>query len=214
MTEAQVEVEAPKVEASVAVVELPAPAVELPAPAVEVAGPVVDVDAPKVEAAAAEPGNDADKTTQLPSLAPLAPDAAAGIENLETFKMQPLPAQDPLPRFEDSVTIHRSEPPPPAARPSYIKSLLVTSFPPPGVTPSPDQVRLTKRAVGAVLALLGLAAAVVALVTGLRGIPEDPQTPETVVVAVLLARALIAVGAGVFSFAMFRMTEKLVTDPR
>ncbi len=207
MTEAQVEVEAPKVEASVAVVELPAPAVE-------VAGPVAEVAAPEAQAAAAEPGNDADKTTQLPSLAPLAPDAPPAIENLETFKMQPLPAQDPLPRFEDSVTIHRSEPPPPAARPSWIKSLLVTSFPPPGVTPSPDQVRLTKRALGAVLALLGLAAAVVALVTGLRGIPEDPQTPETVVVAVLLARALIAVGAGVFSFAMFRMTEKLVTDPR
>jgi hypothetical protein len=208
MTEAQVEVEAPKV-------DLPVPAVEVPGPIVEVAVPPVEVAVPKVEAVAAEAGGDADKTTQLPSLAPLAPDPAPASDNLETYKMQPIRAPDPLPRFEDSVTIHRSEPPPAAApRPSWIKSLLVTSFPPPGVAPSPDQVRLTRRAAGAVLAILGLAAAVVALVTGLRGIPDDPQTPETVVVAVLLARALIAVGAGTFSFAMFRMTEKLVTDPR
>lgn len=200
MAEAQVEVAAPKV--------------EIPAPAIEVSAPAAAAAEPKVEVAAADAGGDADKTTQLPSLAPLAPDPEPAIENLETYKMQPLPAQDPLPRFEDSVTIHHSEPPPPVARPSWIKSLLVTSFPPPGVNPSPDQVRLTKRAIGAVLALLGLAAAVVALVTGLRGIPNDPQTPETVVVAVLLARSLIAVGAGTFSFAMFRMTEKLVTDVR
>lgn len=86
--------------------------------------------------------------------------------------------------------------------------------PAPGITPTADQVRLTKRAAGAVLALLGIAAAVVAMVTGLRGIPQDPATPETVVVAVLLARALIAVGAGTFSYAMFRMTERLVTDSR
>lgn len=206
MTEANVEVAAPKVEPL-------APPVEAALPALVIEGPRVEAAQAKVEVAAPEAASDAEKTTQLPSLAPLAPDPEPVIENLETFKMQPLPAPDPLPRFEDSVTIHR-EPPPPATRPSWIKSLLVTSFPPPGITPSPDQVRLTKRTVGAVLAVLGLAAAVVALVTGLRGIPDDPSTPETVVVAVLLARALIAVGAGTFSFAMFRMTEKLVTDGR
>jgi hypothetical protein len=163
---------------------------------------------------------DAEKTSQLPSLPPLAPDAPAEAaapppaENLETYKMQPLPAPSPVPVFEESTTKHRSEPPPPAARPSWIKSLLVTTFPPPGVQPSADQVRLTRRTAGAVFAVLGLAAAVVALVTGLRGAPNDPAIPPTVAAAIILARALIAVGAGTFSFALFRMSERLVTETR
>ncbi len=52
--------------------------------------------------------------------------------------------------------------------------------------------------------------AVVALVTGMRGAPTEAGIAPVVAAALVLARALVAVGAGALSFAMFLRAERLL----
>jgi uncharacterized MAPEG superfamily protein len=57
---------------------------------------------------------------------------------------------------------------------------------------------------------MGAIFAVVALVTGLRGVPSDTTVAPVVAAAYVIARALVALGAGALSFAMFRQAERLL----
>ena len=60
--------------------------------------------------------------------------------------------------------------------------------------------------------MLGLVFALFAMVTGLRGAPTDPVAP-VVAAALVVARAIVTVGAGALSFAMFRQAERLLVRP-
>jgi hypothetical protein len=57
---------------------------------------------------------------------------------------------------------------------------------------------------------MGLVFSLVALVTGLRGVPDETTAAPLVTAAVVIARALVALGAGALSFAMFREAERLL----
>jgi hypothetical protein len=109
---------------------------------------------------------------------------------------------------------HSSEAAPVVSRPSWLRNLLTTTFPPPGPAPvRAPGVRLPIRpqTAGTVFAVLGLVFAVVALVTGLRGAPSETVAPA-VAASLVIARAVVALGAGALSFAMFRQAERLLVD--
>ena len=102
--------------------------------------------------------------------------------------------------------------PPPAAKPSWLRALLTTTFPPPGAmrNTNPD-APIRASTAGTIFAAMGLVFAIVALVTGLRGAPAEPMEP-VVAAATVIARALIALGAGALSFAMLRQAERLLVQ--
>jgi hypothetical protein len=156
-------------------------------------------------------------TTRLPPLTPPPPP-------LQTTSVPPLPAAFPPPTPAPTfAAAHASTAPvlgstPPAApaphgRPSWLHALLTTTFPPPGAVNVNPEAPIRASTAGTVFAVLGLVFAVVALVTGLRGAPTDPIEP-VVAAATVIARALLALGAGALSFAMLRQAERLlVQDP-
>jgi hypothetical protein len=109
-------------------------------------------------------------------------------------------------------THHGSEPAPGVRKPSWLRSLLTTSFPPPSRERLPGvHLPVSAQTAGTAFAVLGLLFAVVALVTGLRGAPSETLAPA-VAAALVIARALVALGAGALSFAMFRQAERLLVD--
>ena len=69
-----------------------------------------------------------------------------------------------------------------------------------------------RRRAGAGFVGLALAFAFVAMVTGLRGAPDDPSIAPVVAAALVLSHALVALGAGAFSFGLLRMAERLLRD--
>jgi hypothetical protein len=148
------------------------------------------------------------KTTRLPPLTPLTPlpPPAANLRPLP----HPVP---PAVRLSSSGESRL-----PAQKPSWLRALLVSTFPSPttaGRAPSGGRADAPIRAqtAGAVYAGLGIVFAVASLVTGLRGAPSETLAPG-VAAALVIARALIALGAGALSFAMFRQAERLlVQDP-
>jgi hypothetical protein len=125
-----------------------------------------------------------------------------------------MPASIPpmtTPSFSDGTTRYRPEP---TAKPSWLRALLTTTFPPPGAASTGSNAHLAHGVAGATCAVLGLAFAVVALVTGLRGAPTDMSMAPAVAAALIVARAFVAIGAGAFSFGCFRMAERLLVPPR
>jgi hypothetical protein len=156
-----------------------------------------------------EPSSEGDelKTTRRPAISP--PPAPPSL--------RPHPASVPPPPAMTfaSTSDSRSRPtsePPDAAKPSWLRALLTTTFPPPAParhasTPAP----ITAQTAGTVYAVLGVLFAVVALVTGLRGAPSEALAPS-VAACLVIARAIIALGAGALSFAMFRQAERLLVE--
>jgi hypothetical protein len=178
---------------------------------------------------------DAEATNQRPALSPDGDELKTAVRPPLTPPPPPLPAASmpPLPSFAapspaPSFSVAPLAGPAPAAsstqppaysraaspRPSWLQSLLTTTFPPPGTAhhANPD-APIRPSTAGAVFAAMGLFFAFVALVTGLRGAPEEIM-PPVVAAALVIARALVALGAGALSFAMLRQAERLlVKDP-
>jgi hypothetical protein len=161
---------------------------------------------------ALSPEGDELKTTRLPSMTPPPPLATASMPPLPPVTFPPVA---PAPSFaiDDGTTRYRSEPPSPATKPSWLQALLTTTFPPPATVRAPGvRAPVSMQTAGIVFAGMGLVFAVVALVTGLRGVPSDTTIAPVVAAAYVIARALVALGAGALSFAMFRQAERLLVQ--
>jgi hypothetical protein len=166
-----------------------------------------DAEATNQRAALSVEGDEL-KTTQLPPLTP--PPPAASMPPLPPITFPP---QTPAPTFhlDEGTTRYRSEPPPAVGKPSWLRALLTTTFPPPGTAPQAVHgAPISAQTAGTVFAVLGLVFAIVALVTGLRGAPSEAGVAPVVAAALVIARALVALGAGALSFAMFRQAERLL----
>ncbi len=168
---------------------------------------------------------DAEATNQRPALTPDG-------DELKTIMRQPamtppppmsmpplppvtFPPLTPAPSFavEEGTTRYQSEPPSAAPKPSWLQALLTTTFPPPGnVRHAGTRAPVSAQTAGTVFAVMGLVFALVALITGLRGVPSDTSVAPVVSAAYVLARALVALGAGALSFAMFRQAERLLVQ--
>jgi hypothetical protein len=151
------------------------------------------------------------KTTQLPPMTP-PPLATASMPPLPPVTFPPVA---PAPSFaiETGTTRYATEPPQATAKPSWLRALLTTTFPPPGTSRNQGaQAPVSMQTAGTAFAVMGLVFAVVALVTGLRGVPSDPGVAPVVAAAYVIARALVALGAGALSFAMFRQAERLLVQ--
>jgi hypothetical protein len=159
------------------------------------------------------------KTSRLPSMTP-PPLAVATMPQLPPITFPPVaPAPSfgmpPAPSFpmDDGTTRYHSEAPPGSAKPSWLRALLTTTFPPPATLRQPSaHAPVSMQTAGTVFAVMGLVFAVVALVTGLRGVPSDTSIAPVVAAAYVIARALVALGAGALSFAMFRQAERLLVQ--
>jgi hypothetical protein len=100
-------------------------------------------------------------------------------------------------------------------RPSWLRALLTTAFPSQANDHGSAQgslpvAALSTETVGVAFAILGLVFAALALVVGLRGAPTDTDIAPVVAAALVLAHALLALGAGALSFAMFLRAERLL----
>lgn len=150
------------------------------------------------------------KTTRLPPATPPPPP-------LQTANLPPLPVSFPPPAPAPSFASPQAAASAaavaslPQRQPSWLNALLTTTFPPPGAAANPE-APIRASTVGTAFAVLGLVFAIVALVTGLRGAPAEPIEP-VVAAATVIARALLALGAGALSFACFRQAERLLVQP-
>jgi hypothetical protein len=160
---------------------------------------------------ALSPDGDELKTTRLPPASPPPPAVAAEV---------PLPSFPPppdAPVFPGTVDVAQPtterQPTEPPGKPSWLRGLLTTTFPLPDTQRNPRaDAPIGANVAGTVFAVLGLVFSLVALVTGLRGAPMDPVAP-VVAAAMVLGRAVVAIGAGAISVAMFRAAERLLVRP-
>jgi hypothetical protein len=151
------------------------------------------------------------KTTRLPPLTPPPPPMTT------TMMPPPMPASfrpsAPAPAMPlEAVSLDFPRPPVATGKPSWLKALLTPTVPPPATTGNGAVAKIRPDTAGAVLAGLGLVFALVALVTGLRGAPDGSLAP-VVAAAVVIARALVTLGAGALSFLLFRSAERLLVAP-
>lgn len=147
-------------------------------------------------------------TARMVSITPPPPGAYPAI----TGSVPPLPPMSIPPQARVPVIQQPVAEAPRAPRPSWIDALLATTFPPPSQSANPEHARAMRRRAGAAFVGLALAFALVAMITGLRGAPDDPSIAPVVAAALVLAHALVAIGAGAFSFGLLRMAERLVRD--
>lgn len=159
---------------------------------------------------------DAESTSQF------AAQAVEAAEELATIRLPP--ATPPPPAMKPTatarmaalpVTAHDPFPPPPRMpRPSWLQALLTTTFPPPAAShgADPEVTMRARRNAAAACVGFALAFALVAMITGLRGAPDDPTISPAVAAALVVAHALIAIGAGAFSFGLLRMAERLLGE--
>jgi hypothetical protein len=155
------------------------------------------------------------KTTRLPSITPPPPLHTVGIPTLPPVSIPP--ATRPPAFVHDAngtgTTRYMSEPPVPTTKPSWLQALLTSTFPPPSALPhAGTKAPISMQTAGTVFAGMGLLFAIVALVTGLRGMPTESTEAPVVVAAFVIARTLVALGAGALSFAMFRQAERLLVQ--
>jgi hypothetical protein len=149
------------------------------------------------------------ETIRLPPATPPPPAMYAyAAHPVGTTSMPPLPSSFPPPSRVPSM----GSAPPAAARPSWLRALLTTTFPPPAAQPDPQTTRMARRTAGAVCVGLALAFAFVAMITGLRGAPDDPTMASAVAASLVMAHTFVALGAGAFSFGLLRMAERLLGD--
>jgi hypothetical protein len=152
------------------------------------------------------------KTTRLPPLTPPPPPMTT------TMMPPPMPPpfrpSAPAPTLPlEAVALDFPREPVAPGKPSWLKALLTPTVPPPSPTRAGTGLAPVRSdTAGAVLAGLGLVFALLALVTGLRGIPDASVAP-VVAAAVVLARALVTLGAGALSFMLFRSAERLLVGP-
>jgi hypothetical protein len=171
------------------------------------------------------------RTTRLPRATPPPPPLHA--MHIATSSMPPLPMSFPPPAPVPAIGAGSTQPlsqqpvqapshhyahaaAPAAARPSWLRQLLATTFPPPAA-PSDSGVSAQTTAAArrsAAIACVGFALvfALVAMVSGLRGAPDDASMAPAVAAALVVAHALVAIGAGAFSFGLLRMAERLLAE--
>jgi hypothetical protein len=174
-------------------------------------GLLTDAEATNQRAALSPDGDELKTMTRQPSMTPPAPPMSMPPLPPVTF-----PPLTPAPSFaiEEGTARYHSEFPPGTPKPSWLRALLTTTFPPPATLRTPGvRAPVSAQTAGTVFALMGLFFAVVALVTGLRGVPSDTSIAPVVAAAYVIARALVALGAGALSFAMFRQAERLLVEP-
>jgi hypothetical protein len=98
----------------------------------------------------------------------------------------------------------------PQSRPSWWQALLTATFPPPSLAPAPPtDARVLRRRIGATCAGMAVGFVILALALGLRGV--EPSYSPTVSAALILARALVALGFLGFGYGLLRMAERLFT---
>jgi hypothetical protein len=150
-------------------------------------------------------------TTRLPPIAPpplrppsvppgaLPPSVVVSSRNTPTVPPQSGPA--PL----EATTRFRAESSP-QAKPSWFRALLTTTSPPPALEADPHSVRRSV-AVGCVVA--ACAFAVIALSFAFRAPPSLGTQQPVVAATMVLAHALLALGAGALSYGLLRIAERL-----
>jgi hypothetical protein len=138
-------------------------------------------------------------TRRLPPITPPPPRAAS------------VPPSSPPPALAPSGTYATSGPPQP--RTSWWNALLAATFPPPSFAPvAPVAVtdeRVMRRRIGATCAGMAVGFVILALALGLRG--SEPAFSPTVGAALVISRALVALGFLGFGYGLLRMAERLLT---
>jgi hypothetical protein len=102
--------------------------------------------------------------------------------------------------------LYPSEPPAALPRTSWWRSLIASTL-----APAAQEDAISERRAGAACIGFAVAFSLTALLVGLRGAPSDAAAPG-VAVAVVLARAALAIGLLAFSYALLRMGERLLTS--
>jgi hypothetical protein len=164
-------------------------------------------------------------TTRLPPLTPPPTLATAAIPPLSASFVPPpvAPAHAPFvhpsappPAAAPATTLDSNEgttryrhEAPPLTKPSWFKALLASTFPPPAAVPGEHDAAAVRRKLVVTCVGFSLFFAAVALVTGLRGAPVDPTLSPVVVAAIVVARAIVAVGAGALSYGLLRIAERV-----
>ncbi len=151
-------------------------------------------------------------TIRLP---PATPPPPAHFAHLGTGPMPAMtdafPPQSRVPSMDAGAT-HPRGAHAAAARPSWLQALLTSTFPPAAPGASPEVVQRARRNAAAACVGFALAFALVAMISGLRGAPDDPAMAPAVAAALVVAHALVALGAGAFSFGLLRMAERLLGE--
>jgi hypothetical protein len=147
------------------------------------------------------------RTMRLESIAPPPMPANLVTTALPTLAHAPIAPQAALPSLGEGTTRYRSEAPSPV-RPSWLRALLVSTFPPPSATSPVDDATVARRVVGVTCIAVAVVLGLIALVLGLSGAPKDPTLAPPVAAMVVLSRGLFALGAGAFSFGLIRLAER------
>jgi hypothetical protein len=150
------------------------------------------------------------RTMRLESIAPPPMPVnlvTAALPTLATPAHAPIAPQAALPSLGEGTTRYRSEAPLPG-RPSWLRALLVSTFPPPSATSPVDDATVVRRVVGVTCIAVAIVLGLIALVLGLSGAPKDPTLAPPVAAMVVLSRGLFALGAGAFSFGLIRLAER------
>ena len=137
-------------------------------------------------------------TRRLPPMTPPPPRAAS------------VPPSSPPPSFAPSGTYPANATNSTGAaqpRSSWWHGLLTATVPPVAETTSADEGVL-KRRIGATCAGMALGFVILALALGLRG--AEPAYSPTVAAALVIARALVALGFLGFGYGLLRMAERLL----
>jgi hypothetical protein len=143
-----------------------------------------------------------------PPVAPLAP-ARSSAPPAPLSKVTPAAPVTPAADVSMEGTTRYQHEPLPVSKPSWFKALLASTFPPPAAVPGEYATAAVRRRLVVTCVGFSLFFAAVALVTGLRAAPVDPTLSPVVVAAIVLGRAVVAVGAGAFSYGLLRMAERL-----
>jgi hypothetical protein len=166
---------------------------------------LADAEATNQRPALSDDGEELKTITRLPAITPPPPSVAS-----------PLPSFPP-PATAPSIGIaaaghaaHREPVAPASSKPSWLAALLSSTVPPPATERTSPAAPVSPTVAGAVFVTIGLAFAIVSLVTGLRGAPADGEMAPAVAAALVIGRALVALGAGALSFVMLLRAERLL----
>jgi hypothetical protein len=158
-----------------------------------------------------------------PDVAPMGVAPTGGVPGESApAEVAPQNPMAPLPSFAFQAHVE-TPPPPPAAsvappappappQPSWLRGLFRSTHPADAELARDAHAATVQRAdvAGGLYAGFGLLFAVVSLVLALRDVPPEPGTAPEVVAALVLSRALFALGAGALAFALFVRAERML----
>jgi|HubBroStandDraft_1064217.scaffolds.fasta_scaffold71570_1 hypothetical protein len=145
------------------------------------------------------------QTTRLPAISPPPPGLFSSSPPSAVVAVAPrLPSFDPS--SGESIAPPSSITDVPPVRPSWLRGLLTTTFPPARAEILTVDERVLRRRTGSIAAVLALALVIASLVVGLRAAPAAEPAVAATVVAV---RAAMALGLLAFAFALIRTAERL-----